>query len=55
MLIGACPAIPADLPNPGVTRDRDRLHRWCSTAVTAFTAALAVLAAAIVAVAMGIT
>jgi hypothetical protein len=55
MSIERRPAIPAALPRAGAQRDTDRLRRWCSTAVTAFTSAIAILIVALAAVVLGIT
>jgi hypothetical protein len=49
------PAIPAALPRPSAQRDNDRLMRWCSSVLTALTAAISVLVVAVVALALGIT
>jgi len=55
MSIDTQPAIPAGLPRAGSQRDKDRLMRWLSSAVTALTAAISILAVAVVALALGIT
>jgi hypothetical protein len=39
----------------GRRRDTNRLRRWCSTAVTAFVGAIAILIVALAAVVLGIT
>jgi hypothetical protein len=49
------PAIPVALPRLSTLRDNDRLMRWCSSTVTALTAAISVLVVAVVALALGIT
>jgi hypothetical protein len=50
------PAMPAALPRVVVSRARrDRLLRWFAAAVTVLTATIAVLAAAMTAVLLGIT
>ena len=49
------PTIPLALPRTNIQAGRDRLLRWFATAVTALTAAIAILAAAMAAVVLGIT
>jgi hypothetical protein len=50
------PAMPAALPDVAASQARrDRLLRWLAAAVTVFTATIAVLAAAMTAVMLGLT
>jgi hypothetical protein len=56
MRVETRPAMPSALPSMGVTRARrDLLLRWFAAAVTVLTATIAVLAAAMTAVMLGIT
>ena len=50
------PAMPAALPDVAASQARrDRLLRWLAAAVTVFTATIAVLAAAMTTVMLGLT
>ena len=50
------PAMPSALPRAAVSQARrERLLRWCALAVTVLTATIAVLAAAMAAVLLGMT
>jgi hypothetical protein len=49
------PAMPSALPRAVAQARRERLLRWCALAVTVVTATIAVLAAAMAAVMLGIT
>lgn len=56
MRVETRPAMPSALPSMGVARARrDLLLRWFAAAVTVSTATIAVLAAAMTAVMLGIT